>query len=293
MNIGMIGMGQFGQAIASLLGHNGYSYEIAEKGKLLTTAPEIVFLATPTQLLRQALVDNRQFIADNTILVNCSKGIEEGTHLLPHQIVQEFGNFPNYTSLAGPTFAEELINCQPACASLGHAAAKTVRTIKDLLETEYFSLSVAQGYRALELAAALKNVYAILCGYAAGMGLGANTQTAIILAALKEFAALSSAMDFDAPDLTIPGMAGDLILTCSSKESRNYTYGLALAKKQDSNPHEGATKTVEGYHTCHSAAALAKTHHASMPLALLTAQIVNGELIPKDGFINKLSLLLR
>ena len=289
MNIAFIGLGKFGQAIASLVEYNGLEYDYAETGKLLDKPADLVFLMVPAQFMRQALTDNRQFIPNDAIMVNSAKGIEEKTHLMVHQIARGIRRYPNYYSLIGPSFADGIIKQHPTMVSLGYKNPEHVDTIKKVLETPYFRVQECRGYRSLELASALKNLYAILCGYAAGLGFGPNTQAQLFTLALNEFRELASAMKFADYDVMSPGVVGDLMLTCSSPQSRNYRYGLKLAKTGDHDPHESSKMTVEGFHTSQSINAIARQHKVKLPLAALTARIINKEVASAEAFSDFLS----
>lgn len=283
MNIAFVGLGKYGRAIASLVEYNGLEYDYAEVDRLLSQPADLVFLMTPAQHMRQALKDNRQFIPDSAIIVNGSKGIEEKTHMMAHQIVRSVGRFPNYYALIGPSFAQGIIDQDPTVVSLGYKREEHLETIKKVVETPYFQVKASRGYRALELASALKNLYAILSGYAHGLGFGPNTQAQIITLALGEFRSLAKAMHFADYDVMAPGVVGDLVLTCSSPESRNYQYGLALAKSGREKPALDGD-TVEGYHTSHSINAIASEHQVKMPLAALTSRIINKQITDAEGF---------
>lgn len=290
MNIAFIGLGHYGKAIASLVEHNGLEYDYAEKAenRLLSQPADLAFLMVPAQFMRQALEDNKQYLSDETIIVNGSKGIEEGTHLMAHQIVRSVSRFPYYYSLIGPSFASGIMEKHPTVVSLGYKRPEHVETIKQFLETPYFTIHESKGYRAVELASALKNLYAILCGYAHGLGYGPNTQAQIITLALAEFRQLAKAMHFADYDVMTPGVVGDLVLTCSSEESRNFQYGLALARGEAERGVEPA-QTVEGYHTSHSICAIAKEHGAVLPLAALTSKVISGEVADAADFRDFLS----
>lgn len=274
-SIAFIGMGAFGQAIASLVEHNGLAYDYAEKGRLLTKPAELVFLMTPTQFMRQALKDNQPWIPETAVIVNAAKGIEEDTHLMAHQIVFSVGKYHRYYSLIGPSFAHGIQAKDPAVVSLGYKDPTYLELIKQTLETPYFRVEAAKGFRALELASALKNLYAIACGYATGVGFGLNTRAQLITIGLKEFTRLAKALHFADYDPMTPGVVGDLILTCSSEESRNFQYGLSLAK-QGAGKHGAPEHTVEGYHTSHSINVIAKKQDITLPLAQLTARLIDG-----------------
>jgi glycerol-3-phosphate dehydrogenase (NAD(P)+) len=285
MNIAFIGLGKFGQAIASLVEENGLTYDYAEvaESRLLSQSADIIFLTVPTQFMRQAITDNKQYIDDDTIIVNCSKGIEEGSHLMVHQIVRSLGRYPNYYSLIGPSFAEGIVDREPTVVSLGYKNEAHVATIQAMLQTPYLKVQPSRGYRSLELSSALKNLYAITCGYAQGLGFGPNTRARLINMALDEFHTLAKAMHFADYDLLAPGVVGDLVLTCSSEQSRNFQYGLSLASGNGNNNDPGQ-KTVEGYYTSHSINTIAKNHGAKLPLAELTSQIITGKIDGPEAF---------
>jgi glycerol-3-phosphate dehydrogenase (NAD(P)+) len=286
MNIAFIGFGKFGRAIASLAEYNGYEYDYAEaaESRLLSKPAEIVFLTVPVQHLREALADNAAMLKKDTVVVNCAKGIEEGTHLLAHEIVAEAGDYPNYYSLLGPSFASEIEKQYPTAVSLGYITQEYVEDIKRVLETPYFQIQELQGCEALELASALKNVYAIACGYAEGLGYAANTRARLIVMALQEFSVLIDAMKLQSVSMASPGVVGDLVLTCSSRQSRNYQYGVNLATSSEAAKAELHGHTVEGFYTSHSVSQLATHHRAELPLATLTADIISGKVRGRKAF---------
>lgn len=284
MNIAFIGLGHFGKAIASLVEYNGLAYDYAEivEDRLLSKPADMVFLMVPAQFMRQAIMENKQFIPDRAIIINGTKGIEEKTHLMAHQLVRSVGRYPNYYSLIGPSFAQEVVDQQPTVVSLGYKNPDHIKAIQDVLQTPYFTVQPSKGYRALELASALKNLYAILCGYAEGLGYGFNTQAQIVTLALGEFRTLAKAMHFADYDVMTPGVVGDLVLTCTSGKSRNFKFGYELAQAGSTN--HAPEHTVEGFHTSHSIDAIAKENNVVLPLARLTAQIVNGKVKNADEF---------
>ncbi len=289
MNIAFLGLGHFGQAIASLVEYNGLEYDYAEvvEDRLLSQTADMVFLMVPAQFMRQAILENKKFIPDNAIIVNGTKGIEEKTHLMAHQLVHSVSKYPNYYSLIGPSFAQEVVDQQPTVVSLGYKNPDHVKSIQEVLQTPYFTVQPSKGYRALELASALKNLYAILCGYAEGLGFGSNTQAQIVTLALGEFRSLAKAMRFADYDVMTPGVVGDLVLTCTSGKSRNFKYGYDLAKAGSGGGKE-PEYTVEGFHTSHSINAIAKDNNVVVPLARLTARIIKGKVKNADEFREEL-----
>ncbi|MBI2021546.1 hypothetical protein HYS93_01535 [Candidatus Daviesbacteria bacterium] len=275
MKITVIGKGVFGKALGSLLEENSVKFSYVDIDLPMREVSDLVFLTVPTQFLRVALKENKKFFKKETVFINCSKGIEEKTHQLPFQIFKKELNYKNYYTLAGPSFAQEIMEKNPTLVSLGHNSSKYVYQIKKLVQTNYFRIKETEGLEALELAAAFKNVYAILCGYIDGLGYKINTRAKIITLALWEFAELAKKIGFKYRSLAEPAIAGDLILTCSSQESRNYRFGFYLAKMSSKEALEKVASTVEGFYTSRSIQAISKKYKASLPIALLTHYIIN------------------
>lgn len=285
--VAVIGHGEYGSAIASLLEYNCVEYDFITRSKKIEHEVDVIFITVPTQSIREALQSNKNSFHEDTIFVNCSKGIEEKTHLLPFEIISEIFPVKNYATVIGPSFAGEVIDHNPTVVSLGYNNNESSKIISDIIETPYFSTYTTSDYEMLELSGALKNVYAILSGYAKGIGFGKNTNVRIILSAQKELEYLADSIGYTTNNLYAPGIIGDLILTCGSSQSRNYTYGYNLAQKN--NVYSSDIATLEGYHTCKSIGVIARKNSAYMPLAELTARIVNGERISKAYFVNTLS----
>lgn len=276
MQIAVFGWGAFGKAVGSLLNYNGIAFTIVDVGKPLDHKVDLIFLVVPTQHIRQALETNTKFIRSDTIIINTAKGIEDHTHKLPYQIVQDCGPYPNYYSLIGPSFASEIIQRQPTLLSLGYASRQHVTLIKDLLQTPYLRVQEIKGRRALELASALKNIYAIACGYAEGMGYGLNTRAELITLALQEFVTFGRAMNLSDGTVATPGIVGDLVLTCSSRESRNFQFGQRLAKMDQAAALRKSNGVVEGLSTSHSIQALCRKYNVDLPLATLTSHLIEA-----------------
>jgi len=291
MNIAILGKGKYGEAIGSLLEYNHVAFTYITKTNKYNRNLDILFLATPTQSLREALTMNRENIDENTIIINCSKGIEEGTCQFPHQIVQGFFPRSRYLSIIGPSFANGLTEQNPTIVSLGYSSNDALSTIQKIITTPYLKLVPTKDIATLELAGALKNVYAILCGYATGLGFGPNTLIRLMLGIFQEIEQCAEEMDFPLANTTTPGIIGDIILTCSSRQSRNFTYGYNIALKNDTSPHETNNNTVEGYHTCYSIEELLSNRMDQCPLIQITTQLVRGGSLSKDQFTSKIATI--
>lgn len=282
MKIAVMGWGQYGQALGSLLEYNKVNFTPVDVDLPLAHEVDVLMQVVPTQFIREAFRTNERFIKPDTIIVNATKGIEKESHKLPHQIIQELG-YQNYYSLLGPSFAAGIIAKDPTLVSLGHVQSRHDRAIKELLQTPYFRIQSTADYQSLELAAAMKNVFAILCGYAEGLGLGPNTRAKLITLALQEILKLGEAMDLSV-DLVAPGLVGDLVLTCSSPESRNFQFGINLASMTQAEALQAAESTVEGFHTSFSMQALARQYKVKLPVAMLTHKVIEDGINAKYHF---------
>ncbi len=273
MKIKIIGDGAWGSALHTVLKRNSQSVSFWEIGEPIDD-PKVVVLSVPTQAIRSCIKSINK-TKKRTVIVNSAKGIERKTHKLPFQIVQEIlGNDIDYFSIMGPSFAQEVAAEMPTLVNLGYVRERNKEVVKNLFQTDYFRVRPTRGVEALELAAALKNVYAIACGMAEGLGFGMNTRTKLILLAIEEFYRLSKKMGYKIEVEAAPGTLGDLVLTCSSVKSRNFTFGKKLTKYHVEECLERIKTTVEGYYTVSSLRYFVQKTGVKLPLATLVAKII-------------------
>src|SRR3989344_5258571 len=134
-----------------------------------------------------------------------------------------------------------------------------------------------QAIRALELASAFKNVYAIACGVAEGLGFKTNTRVKLILLAIEEFYRLSRKLGYTIDRRALPGTIGDLILTCNSEESRNFSFGKLLAKHKKGEALSLIGETVEGYSSVESVPYFEEHSRINLPLARFAYEIIRED----------------
>lgn len=251
MNIIVVGHGRWGTALSTLFIKNNKEFSFWEAENDLPDN-SIIINALPTQVIRKVYSEHGKNLK-NFIFVNGAKGIEQNTNKLPYEIISEIlGKNIDYFSLIGPGFSEEIVNEMPTLVNLGFINNKNSELIKGLFQTDYFRVRLAKGVVGLELASGFKNVYAIACGIAEGLGFGTNTRTKLILIALEEFYLLSKKLSISISEEMLPGTIGDLILTCSSEESRNFRFGEMLATKTTEESLKEIGETVEGFYTADS-----------------------------------------
>ncbi|MCV7338026.1 MULTISPECIES: NAD(P)H-dependent glycerol-3-phosphate dehydrogenase [Mycolicibacterium] len=229
-----------------------------------------VLLGVPAQQLRANLEGWKHLIGDDVTLVSLAKGIELGTLMRMSQvIVQVTGADPSRVAVVtGPNLASEIADEQPAatvvaCSDSGRAVA-----LQRALATGYFRPYTNADVVGAEVGGACKNVIALACGMAVGVGLGENTVAAIITRGLAEVMRLGIALG--ATPATLAGLAGvgDLVATCTSRHSRNRTFGERLGKggTMESALIAGAGHVAEGVASCESVLALASSYGVEMPL---------------------------
>lgn len=269
MKISILGDGAWGGALGKLLASNGHQIKYWDK-KGQIDPQDALLIAIPTQAIRGVL-NNYGRNLKGSVIINSSKGIEKSSHKFPSQIVKGLlGKNVEYYTLVGPSFAQEVNEKMPTLVNMG-GNGKTQK-ICDLFETKYFRVRPTNSIEALELAGALKNVYAIASGIADGLDFGINTRAKLITIAYEECRKLAGALNYEIDEEARPAVLGDLVLTCSSIESRNFRFGKYLTRFSVEESLKKVNSTVEGYNTAFSV--LHFSNKSSMPLAEFVLMVI-------------------
>jgi glycerol-3-phosphate dehydrogenase (NAD(P)+) len=229
-----------------------------------------VLLAVPAQTMRANLEQWAPLLAGGATLVSLAKGIELGTLMRMSQVIVSVTRVDpaQVGVISGPNLASEIAECQPAatvvaCSDSGRAVA-----VQRMLNSGYFRPYTNSDVVGTEIGGACKNVIALACGMAAGVGLGENTAAAIITRGLAEIIRLGMALG--AKGATLAGLAGvgDLVATCTSPHSRNRSFGECLGRggTMESAMHARSGHVVEGVTSCEAVLALASSYDVEMPL---------------------------
>ncbi len=229
-----------------------------------------VLLGVPSQTLRTNLEAWRGHIAHGATLVSLAKGIELGSLMRMSQVILAVTGVDSgqVAVVSGPNLAAEIAEEQPAatvvaCADSGRAVA-----LQRALSTGYLRPYTNSDVVGTEIGGACKNVIALACGMASGVGLGENTAAAIITRGLAEIMRLGIALG--AKPATLAGLAGvgDLVATCTSGHSRNRTFGQRLGRGETLAQAQRATDghVAEGVSSCSSILSLASSYDVEMPL---------------------------
>lgn len=243
--------------------------DLAQAGKA-----DAVLLVTPAQSLRQAAIALAPHLAPDTPVIVCAKGIERGTHQFMTQIVAEVAPHAVPAILSGPSFDVDVARGLPTAVTLATAHEALAKALVHALGSATFRPYHSTDVRGVEIGGAAKNVLAIAAGIVAGRKLGASALAALTTRGFAELMRLGLACGAKAE--TIAGLSGlgDLLLSCSSPQSRNFSHGIALGKGEA--PARG--KLVEGEFTAPVLIELATEKNIEMPVASAVAAILRGAL---------------
>ena len=229
-----------------------------------------VLLGVPSQTLRSNLETWRDHFDADATLVSMAKGIELGTLMRMSQVIAATtGAEPGRIAVvSGPNLASEIAEEQPAATVIACTDSGRAVTLQRALSTGYLRPYTNTDLVGTEIGGACKNVIALACGMAAGVGLGENTAAAIITRGLAEIMRLGIALG--AKTTTLAGLAGvgDLVATCTSPHSRNRNFGQRLGRGQslDEAMHAAEGHVAEGVTSCTSILDLASSYDVEMPL---------------------------
>jgi glycerol-3-phosphate dehydrogenase (NAD(P)+) len=237
----------------------------------------------PTQFTRSVFSDAASYISNDTILINASKGIEQGTLLTVSSILKELSS-RQVAVISGPSFAQEVIKKFPTAVTLATEEAGIGLLLQEIFNTSYFRVYTHSDILGVELGGALKNVIAIASGIADGLGLGHSARAALITRGLAEIMRLGKAMGAD--ERTFSGLSGlgDLVLTCTGHLSRNYTVGIKLGKGIKLKDILASTKSVaEGITTSLSAYELSQKYNVEMPIVEQVYRVLHKDENPETA----------
>jgi glycerol-3-phosphate dehydrogenase (NAD(P)+) len=300
--VSVLGAGAFGTALAihsHSLGHRvrvwaydkGLPKEIADKGENRPYLPgfpvpsdmlftndiaeavegaDLVLLAVPSGFMRSVTAEAATHMPAGAAVTSTAKGIEQDSLAMMSEVLAE--TLPEHaahaTYLSGPSFAKDIASRLPADVSLAAQDIATARKVQAILHSPLLRVYASDDVIGVQLGGALKNVIAVACGVAFGLGMGASALAAVMTRGLAELARLGVALG--ANPLTFLGLAGvgDLTLTCHGELSRNRQLGIKLASGQPAAEIVASQKAVaEGYKTAAAVHALAERTGVEMPIS--------------------------
>ncbi len=236
----------------------------------------VILVATPAQATRDA-ARKLAVLPGAAPLVSCAKGIERGTHAFMTEVLRQEAPGRPVAILSGPSFAVDVARGLPTAVTLACADERLARSLCRLLHGPNLRLYHSRDVRGVEIGGAAKNVLAIACGVAAGRGLGVSAGAALIARGFAELRRFGKALG--AKPVTLMGLSGlgDLVLTCSSAQSRNFSFGKAVGQGESINAaSEG--RLAEGVFTASALTEMARARAVDMPIASCVEALLEGSL---------------
>lgn len=234
-----------------------------------------ILLTVPSQHSREVARNIGQFIKSGTPVIACAKGIEHGTHKFMTEVIAQSIPRAVPAILSGPSFAHDVARGLPTAVTLASANAELASVLASALGSKSFRLYHSTDIRGVEIGGAAKNVLAIAAGIVIGRGLGASAGAALVTRGFAELFRFGQALGARQQTLTGLSGLGDLILTCSSVASRNYSFGISLGKGHPPAV-AAAGKLAEGIFTAPVLLEMAQARSIEMPIASAVVDILQG-----------------
>lgn len=324
-NIIVLGGGAWGTALANLMANNGHKTLLwclekscaasindghenkdflpgikLNKGlKATSDAPDfsgadLVLVVIPAQFMRRSLAGFAATMPKGLPLVLCSKGIERESLSFMADVVKDAVPQAVPFVLSGPSFAKDVAIGLPTAVTLAGPTLKAADAIAPIIAGDSFRPYTSDDIIGAEIGGAVKNVLAIACGIVLGLELGQSAHAALIARGFAEMRRLGVALGSQPGTLSGLCGLGDLVLTCSSTQSRNMSCGLALGQGESiENIMASRNAVTEGVATAPALAQMADKLGVDMPICQAVADIVSGKIDPKDAVIRLLARPLK
>ncbi len=243
------------------------------------TGADALLLVTPAQTTRTMTEAISPFLKPKAPIVLCAKGIEQATGQMLSQIIKDLAPQAVPAALSGPSFAHDVARGLPTAITIAAEDGAVADQLSAALASSSFRPYATDDLIGVQIGGALKNVLAIACGAAVGYGLGASAQAALTARGFAELTRLGMAMNAKSETLTGLSGLGDLVLTCSSTQSRNFAFGLKIGQGRTAEELVApGQKLAEGAHSAKIAVSLAEQHGVDMPIAKAVSLIVAGKI---------------
>lgn len=317
-NIAIIGSGSWGISLSSLLAENGnnikiWSFSETEKNEInidrksryipdltinnniicyndlseVCKDAEFIFHVTPSKVTREVFIQYKNFVQTQPIII-CSKGFEKGSNLTLDKVFKEEKNDVKIAALSGPSFAVEVSNHIPTALLLASKNEEILNSVPEVISNENMRIYKSTDILGVEIGGGLKNIIALCTGVCTELKLGTNSEAALIARGLAEISRLGVRMGADKNTFYGLSGLGDLILTCSSDESRNRRAGRLIGK---GIPIDEVKKqigqTIESIDNLEIAKDLMEKYNVDMPIVKTACDVIFNGMTPQDA-IHKL-----
>jgi glycerol-3-phosphate dehydrogenase (NAD(P)+) len=321
-NVGIMGAGSWGTALALLLHKNGHQVTVwsiseeevemlSERREHVSKLPgvkipedmafttdmeqaakgkDLIVLAVPSPFTRSTARKMNPYVAKGQIIVDVAKGIEESTLMTLSQQIEEEIPQAEVAVLSGPSHAEEVGRGLPTIVVVGARRKEIAEYLQDVFMNEVFRVYISPDMRGMELGGSLKNVIALAAGIADGLGYGDNTKAALITRGIAEIARLGVKMGGAVESFTGLTGIGDLIVTCASVHSRNRKAGYLIGQGRTmQEAMDEVQMVVEGVYSAKAAVKLGKKYGVSLPIIDKVSEVLFEGKDPGEA-VNELML---
>ena len=321
MNVSVLGAGTWGTALAILLAENKHEVtiwsalpkEVEELGKNRTSIknlpgavlpesvkvttnleealnkPELIVMAVASVYVRETAKKMSSMIPKGMIIVNVAKGIEEATLKTLTEVIEDEIPQAEVAVLSGPSHAEEVSRKIPTTIVAGAKKKEVADKIQDAFMTDFFRVYTSPDVIGIELGGSLKNVIALAAGVLDGVGMGDNTQAALMTRGIAEISRLGMAMGGKYETFAGLSGMGDLMVTCTSKHSRNRNAGFLIGQgKTAKEAMEEVNQVVEGVFSARAACKLGEKYNVELPIVEQVNKVLFDEKPVKEAIYDLL-----
>jgi glycerol-3-phosphate dehydrogenase (NAD(P)+) len=250
---------------------------------------DIILLVIPTQTIAAMIDVLKDIVLPDHVIITCAKGIDQNSGKTPAELLRGLVKQENIGVLSGPSFAHDVACDLPTAVTLAFENISQAMKYAHMLSSGYFRIYGSDDVVGVELGGALKNVLALAVGIVRGLGLGASAEAALIARGFGELRKLAEKMGAKADTLTGLSGLGDLVLTASSTQSRNFSYGMTLGRGDS----VAGLPLAEGVFTAQIAGKLARDNGIDTPVIQSVGAILANRISARDAVRQLLSRPLK
>lgn len=321
MKIGILGAGAYGMAMASVFDNNGHKIKIWSNSeeevnllltnhksnkidyiipddfvittdmKLVVMDADIIVIAVPSEFVRNVCMELNKYFKEEQIICISSKGIENNSCLFMDDVVRQCIKTDNIAVISGGTFAEDMVKEVPVGLTLATKSKLAGDIILKAMENDYVKIQITDDIIGTEICGSIKNVFAIAAGMLEGMKYPESTKSLFMTEVIKDIKFLIKSLGGKEETILSFAGIGDILLTCSSSKSRNYTLGKMIGEERERQEIKKYidSSTIEGLYTLNSIKKLLKDKEIEMPIIDLISDIIMGKknLIELNNFLKK------
>lgn len=321
MKIGILGAGAYGMAMASVFDNNGHKIKIWSNSeeevnllltnhksnkidyiipddfvittdmKLVVMDADIIVIAVPSEFVRNVCIKLNKYFKEEQIICIASKGIENNSCLFMDDVVRQCIKTDNIAVISGGTFAEDMVKEVPVGLTLATKSKLAGDIILKAMENDYVKIQITDDIIGTEICGSIKNVFAIAAGMLEGMKYPESTKSLFMTEVIKDIKFLIKSLGGKEETILSFAGIGDILLTCSSSKSRNYTLGKMIGEERERQEIKKYidSSTIEGLYTLNSIKKLLNDKEIEMPIIDLISDIIMGKknLIELNNFLKK------